>query len=260
MATGSEGCPYFARSLMELLFETTIDGGRYIDWLLSGLQWTVLLWFGGVIIASIIGIVVGSGRTARSMPLRALSRAYVQVFRNVPLLVQAFLWYFVLPELLPTSIGTALKQMAPPWGSFVPALIAVGMYSGGRVAEQIRSGIQSLPNGQREAAFALGLSSFTTYSQVLIPQALRTMAPSLTSEALALLKNTSVAMTIGLLELSAQAQQMNEFTFRTFESFSVVTLTYFVLSLLIYGAAELVIHRLGATRKPRTALASEQSS
>ncbi|GAB3627586.1 amino acid ABC transporter permease [Pandoraea terrae] len=234
---------------MQLLFETTIDGGRYIDWLLSGLRWTMFLWFGGAVIATTFGIVIGCGRTARSATFRFLSRAYVQVFRNVPLLVQAFLWYFVLPELLPTQIGTAIKQMPPPWASLLPALVAVGLYTGARVAEQIRSGIQSLPSGQREAAFALGLSGFTTYSCVLVPQALRTMAPSLTSEALALLKNTSVAMTIGLLELTAQAQQMNEFTFRTFESFSAVTLTYFALSLVIYWCAELIIRRFATTRK-----------
>ncbi|WP_206100052.1 amino acid ABC transporter permease [Pandoraea sp. XY-2] len=145
-------------------------------------------------------------------------------------------------------------------GSFVPALVAVGTYTGARVAEQIRSGIQSLPKGQREAAFALGLSSFTTYALILIPQALRTMAPSLTSEALALLKNTSVAMTIGLLELTAQAQQMNEFTFRTFESFSVVTVTYLVLSLLIYGVAELVIRRFSSTKKSALAPVTESLS
>ncbi|WP_206100051.1 ABC transporter permease subunit [Pandoraea sp. XY-2] len=101
---------------MELLFETTIDGGRYIDWLLSGLEWTVLLWLGGAVIATVLGIVVGSGRTARSLGFRVIARAYVQVFRNVPLLMQAFLWYFVLPELLPVSLGSALKQMPPPWG------------------------------------------------------------------------------------------------------------------------------------------------
>lgn len=234
---------------MQLLFETTIDGGRYIDWLLSGLRWTVLLWVGGAVIATVFGVVVGCGRTAQSATFRIIARTYVQVFRNVPLLVQAFLWYFVIPEILPTPIGNAIKQMPAIWGSFLPALVAVGLYTGARVAEQVRAGIQSLPKGQREAAFALGLSSFNTYACILVPQALRTMAPSLTSEALALLKNTSVAMTIGLMELSAQAQQMNEFTFRTFESFSYVTLVYFALSLLVYGCAELVIRGVAISHR-----------
>ncbi|MFT4065047.1 amino acid ABC transporter permease [Paraburkholderia sp.] len=228
---------------MQLLFETTVDGNHYFNWLLSGLYWTLLLWLGAAVISAVLGVAVGSGRTSRSKVLRTLSRAYVQVFRNIPLLLQAFLWYFVFPEILPAALGNAIKQMPPPWASFVPALIAIGLYTGARVAEQIRAGIQSLPKGQREAAHALGLSSFTTYACILIPQSLRTMAPSLTSEALALLKNTSVAMTIGLLDLTAQAQQMNEFTFRTFESFSVVTVTYFALSLVIYGAAEIVMRR-----------------
>jgi glutamate/aspartate transport system permease protein len=222
---------------MNLLFETTVDGNHYFNWLLSGLMWTVVLWFGAALIASFFGVLVGCGRTVNNGFARGLSRTYVQIFRNIPLLLQAFLWYFVFPEIVPATLGNFLKSMAPPWASFVPALIAIGLYTGARVAEQVRAGIQSLPKGQREAAHALGLSSWYQYTCVLLPQALRTMAPSLTSEALALLKNTSVAMTIGLLDLTAQAQQMNELTFRTFESFGVVTLTYFVLSLLIYWGA-----------------------
>lgn len=229
---------------MQLLFETTVDGNLYINWLLFGLLWTVLLWIGAIFIASVFGILIGCGRTTQSAVLRALSRTYVQVFRNIPLLLQAFLWYFVVPELLPRGLGSAVKSMPPPWASFIPALIAVGLYTGARVAEQVRSGIQALPTGQREAALALGLSTYDLYASVLVPQALRIMAPSLTSEALALLKNTSVAMTIGLLELTAQAQQMNEFTFRTFESFTIVTLVYFALSLIVYWIAALLSVRL----------------
>lgn len=234
---------------MQLLFETTVDGDLYINWLLSGLLWTVLLWFGAGFIAVVFGILIGCGRTAENSLFRAVSRTYVQIFRNIPLLLQAFLWYFVFPELLPWGLGNAIKSTPPPWASFIPALIAVGLYTGARVAEQVRSGIQALPKGQREAAHALGLSNYDLYACVLVPQALRTMAPSLTSEALALLKNTSVAMTIGLLELTAQAQQMNEFTFRTFESFSVVTLVYFSLSLIVYWIAALMSARFSfATR------------
>jgi glutamate/aspartate transport system permease protein len=239
--------PPYRYSIMQLLFETTIDGGRYIDWLLSGLSWTLLLWFGAAVIAAVFGVCMGCGRTSDSTVFRTVSRTYVQVFRNVPLLLQAFLWYFVFPELLPSGLGGALKSMPPPWGSFVPALIAVGLYTGARITEQVRAGIQALPKGQREAAHALGLSGLNTYASVLVPQALRSMAPALTNEALALLKNTSVAMTIGLLELTAQAQQMNEFTFRTFESFSVVTGVYFALSLAIYWAAHLVAAKYPST-------------
>lgn len=237
---------------MQLLFETTVDGNLYINWLLSGLLWTVLLWFGAAFIATAFGIAIGCGRTAQNAFFRTVSRSYVQVFRNIPLLLQAFLWYFVFPELVPSALGSAIKNMPPPWASFIPALIAVGLYTGARVAEQVRSGIQALPKGQREAAHALGLSNYSTYACVLVPQALRTMAPSLTSEALALLKNTSVAMTIGLLDLTAQAQQMNEFTFRTFESFGVVTLVYFALSLGIYWIATLISAWCSPTAKLAT--------
>ena len=225
---------------MRFLFEPTTDGSTYFSWLMSGLLWTLLLWVTAGIAAFALGVVTGALRTAPSLVLRAIGRCYVQVFRNVPLIVQAFLWYFVFPEIVPVSFGNYIKSVPPPWASFVPALIALALYTGARVAEQIRAGIKALPDGQLKAGHALGMSTWQSYRLLLIPQALRITVPTLTSEALGLLKNTSVALTIGLLELTAQAQQINEFTFKTFGAFGSATIIYLVTALVVYQAAALI--------------------
>src|ERR1700679_3226687 len=220
---------------MSLLFETTPDGaGRYIDWILSGLGWTLSLALGAWTIALVVGTLVGVGRTLPGGIWPRLGRVYVETFRNIPLLVQMFFWYFVLPELLPQRIGLAIKQMDPPWGSFVPALICLGLFTAARIAEQVRAGVQALPAGQRAAASALGLSRGGMYRLILLPQAFRIILPTLTSEFMTIFKNTSVALTIGLVELTATAREINENTFRTFEAFGVVTIVYLVIALLAW--------------------------
>lgn len=217
-----------------MLFEQTADGQRYIDWLLSGLGWTLALAFFGWWIAFAVGLVVGIGRTVQNRIVAALARLYVEIFRNIPVLVQMFLWYFVLPEILPTSLGNAIKQIPPPWGSFFPALVCLGLYTAARIAEQVRAGIEALPKGQTEAANALGLTGYQTYRHVVVPQALRLIVPSLTSEVMGIYKNTSVALTIGLMELTAQARQISEATFQTFTAFGAATLIYLALALIAY--------------------------
>jgi glutamate/aspartate transport system permease protein len=220
---------------MSLLFEPTPDGaGRYYDWILNGLGWTLTLALGAWTIALVVGTLVGVARTLASGILPKLGRVYVETFRNVPLLVQMFFWYFVLPELLPARIGLAIKQMEPPWASFVPALICLGLFTAARIAEQVRAGIQALPTGQTQAAFALGLSRTRMYRLVLLPQAFRIILPTLTNEFMTIFKNTSVALTIGLVELTATAREINENTFRTFEAFGVVTIVYLVIALLAW--------------------------
>ncbi len=222
--------------MSSVLFETVQDGEEiYLDWLLSGLGWTLALALAGWCIAFVVGVLVGCGRTSSHRGVAIASRLYVEVFRNIPVIVQMFLWYFVLPELLPKGLGDALKKMAPPWGSFVPALVGLSLYTAARVAEQVRSGIEALPQGQRAAAQALGMTERKVYQLVLLPQALRIIMPTLTSEVMGIFKNTSVALTIGLLELTAQARQINEFTFKTFESFGSATVVYLLLALTVYA-------------------------
>ncbi|MDE2065286.1 MAG: amino acid ABC transporter permease [Bradyrhizobium sp.] len=221
---------------MSLLFETTPDGAsRYIDWILSGLAWTVSLAFGAWAIALVVGTMIGVARTLPGGIWPRLGRVYVEAFRNIPLLVQMFFWYFVLPELLPERLGLAIKQMDPPWSSFVPALVCLGLFTAARIAEQVRAGVQALPAGQSQAAAALGFGRVGLYRQILLPQAFRIILPTLTNEFMTIFKNTSVALTIGLVELTATAREINENTFRTFEAYGVVTLVYLVIALLAWS-------------------------
>lgn len=220
--------------MFDVLFERAADGQFYIQWLLSGLCWTLALAISGWGIAFFVGLIVGTGRTVSNRVIAALCRLYVEIFRNIPVLVQMFLWYFVLPELLPETAGTWIKQLPQPWGSFFPALICLGLYTASRVAEQVRAGIEALPRGQSEASAALGLSHAKTYRFVILPQALRLIIPSLTSEVMGIYKNTSVALTIGLLELTAQSRQISEATFQTFAAFGGATIMYLMLALVAY--------------------------
>jgi glutamate/aspartate transport system permease protein len=220
---------------MSLLFETTPDGAaRYLDWIINGLSWTLCLALGAWIIALVVGTFVGVARTLPNGILPRAGRVYVETFRNIPLLVQMFFWYFILPELLPVRLGMAIKQMDPPWGSFIPALICLGLFTAARIAEQVRAGLQALPRGQMQAASALGFDRGGTYRLILLPQAFRIILPTLTNEFMTIFKNTSVALTIGLVELTATAREINENTFRTFEAFGVVTIVYLVIALIAW--------------------------
>jgi len=218
----------------KIFWELSPDGhGTYMDTLLSGLQWTIATALAAWVIAFVLGSIVGVLRTTQSKWVVRLAGAYVELFRNVPLLVQLFLWYFVLPELLPEALGNAMKQIAPPWGAYWPAVLCLGFFTSSRVAEQIRAGIQSLPRGQRMAATALGLRDTQVYRYVLLPIAYRVILPPLTSEFMNIIKNSSVAMTIGLLELTGRARSMQEFSFQVFEAFAAATVLYLIVSLVI---------------------------
>jgi len=170
-------------------------------------------------------------RTTPVRWLRLLGDAWVELFRNVPLLVQMFLWFFVVPELLPASVGVWLKQL--PRSAFYTAVVCLSLYTSARVAEQTRAGIQSLARGQGMAGIALGLTLPQTYRFVLLPMALRIVMPPLTSEFLNVIKNSAVALTIGLVELTASARSIQEFSFQVFEAFTAATLIYMVLNLIV---------------------------
>jgi glutamate/aspartate transport system permease protein len=215
-----------------IFWQISPDGrGTYLDTLVAGLGWTLATALAAWIIALVLGMVVGVIRTTPLPWLRRLGDAWVEVFRNIPLLVQMFLWFFVVPELLPVSVGTWLKQL--PRSAFYTAVICLGLYTSARVAEQVRAGIQSLNRGQGMAGVALGLTLPQTYRFVLLPMALRIVMPPLTSEFLNVIKNSAVALTIGLVELTASARSIQEFSFQVFEAFTAATLIYMVLNLLV---------------------------
>ena len=215
-----------------IFWQLSPDGrGTYLDTLIAGLGWTLATALSAWVIALILGMIVGVIRTTPVRGLRILGDAWVEIFRNVPLLVQMFLWFFVVPELLPPAVGTWLKQL--PRSAFYTAVVCLGLYTSARVAEQTRAGIESLARGQRMAGIALGLTLPQTYRFVLLPMALRIVMPPLTSEFLNVIKNSAVALTIGLVELTASARSIQEFSFQVFEAFTAATLIYMVLNLLV---------------------------
>jgi glutamate/aspartate transport system permease protein len=212
----------------------------YLGWMLAGLKMTIALSLSAWIMALLLGALFGVLRTVPSRLWSGLATAYVELFRNVPLLVQLFIWYFVLPELLPQSLGDAFKQMNPMAQQFIAALVCLGFFTSARVCEQVRSGIDSLPRGQKNAGLALGFTLPQTYRYVMLPMALRLIVPPLTSEFLNIFKNSAVASTIGLLELAAQGRQLVDYTAQPYESFIAVTVFYMVINVVVMS----LMHRV----------------
>lgn len=218
-----------------IFFEPNPMGtGTYLDMLLSGLVLTLktaaLAW----VIALVFGSLIGVMRTLPSKAAGWLGFCWVEFFRNMPLLVQLFLWFFVLPELLPRSAGLWMKQL--PNAPFWTAAIGIGLFMSARVAVQLQAGIGSLPRGQKMAATALGLTTAQGYRYVLLPIAFRLILPPLTSEFLNTIKNTAVAITIGLIELTGQARSMQEFSFQVFEAFTAATVLYLLVNAVVVTA------------------------
>jgi len=218
----------------KVLLETEPGGtGSYLHYLIVGLGWTLVTALAAWVIALVVGAFVGTVRTTNLKWAVRAGNLYVEIFRNIPLIVQMFLWFFVVPELLPKALGDWIKQMPPPWSSYLPAVMCLGIFTSVRVAEQVRAGINSLPRGQRFAGTAMGLNEFQTYRFVILPQAFRIIMPPLTSEFMNIIKNSSVALTIGLLELTGRARAMQEFSFRVFEAFTAATVIYLLTNLLV---------------------------
>jgi glutamate/aspartate transport system permease protein len=201
--------------------------------LLQGLQWTLALSLSAWLVALLLGTLFGVLRTVPNRLLATIGATYVEVFRNTPLLVQLFSWYFVLPELLPAALGNAIKQTDPLLQQFLAAWLCLGCFTGARVAEQVRAGIESLPKGQKPAALALGLTLPQAYRHVLLPISFRIIVPPLTSEFLNTFKNSAVASTVGLIELSRQAQQLVDYTAQPYEAFIAVTVLYALINVAV---------------------------
>lgn len=215
------------------VFARQVQAGEetYLDWLLTGLGWTLACSLGAWLIAFALGTLIGALRTTRSRWFAAFGAAWVELFRNIPLLVQMFVWFFVVPELLPRELALWVKQDMPG-KELVTATLCLGLFTSARIAEQVRAGIESLPRGQREAALALGLTTLQAYRHVLLPRALRVIVAPLTSELMNTFKNSSVAFAIGLMELTFQARQMQEDSEQGIETYLAVTLLYFLCAFI----------------------------
>ena len=206
----------------------------YLGWLLSGIRWTLLVAGCAWVIAFLVGSLIGVTRTLPSQFLRAIGAVYVEVFRGIPLLVQLFIWYFVVPELLPHDAGMWVKRELP-LPEVATAVVCLGTYTAARVAEQVRSGIQALSGDLANAGRAIGLTERQNYVHIRLPISYRVIIPPLTSEFLTIFKNSSLALTIGVLELTAQSRQIENYTFHGFEAFTAATVVYLVITLSVVG-------------------------
>ena len=213
-----------------------VTSGKYFGWLLSGLYTTVQLSAVSIVLAFLLGLVLAVMRMSRVRPLRWLAYGYLEFFRNTPLLVQMFFWYFGSYKLLPEAVNDMLAQTS---FEFTAAVIALTIYTSAFIAEDIRSGVRSIPKEQMEAARSSGFSYVRAMQYVILPQAIRITIPPLINQFLNLTKNSSLAMTIGVAELTYQARQVESYTFKGYEAFTAATLVYLVLSLLITGLVNL---------------------
>ncbi len=217
----------------------------YLGWILSGLKVTVLLSICAWIIAFLVGSLFGILRTVPNKFLSSLGTIYVEIFRNVPLIVQFFTWYLVIPEFLPSSLRDWVKMdLDPNIQFFISSTLCLGLFTAARMTEQVRAAIQSLPRGQKAAGLAMGLTLPQTYRYVLLPNAYRVIIPPMTSEMLNLVKNSAIASTIGLVDMAAQAGKLLDYSARAYESFTAITLAYVGINVIIMLAMHLLEKRV----------------
>lgn len=218
---------------MNVLFQLSVDPA--LPWwafLLYGLRISLALVACAFLIAISVGSVVGVMRTSRNRWVVRLSGCYVFVFRNIPLLVQFFLWFYVVPG-LSDPIKRLVLDADPAVVQFTASVLCLGIYTSARIAEDVRSGIEALADGQRQAAYAIGLNEFGVYRYVLLPVAFRIIIPQLTSEATSLVKNSSVAYSIGLAELFSRTLTMGELTFQFTTAFVASAVGYMSVTLVL---------------------------
>lgn len=198
----------------------------------DGAIWTIGLALSSFALAVAVGTVIGTLRTSENKALSLFCEAWIEIFRNIPLIVQIFIWYFVVPEIVPAYKAWIISA-DPIYSQFISAFLCLGLFTSSRVAEQVRAGISSLPKGLSNAAKALGLTTVQRYRFVVLPMAFRLILPPLTSEAMNLIKNTAVAITIGLPELTMRANEMGEDTFQFFAAYVWATILYIAIALVV---------------------------
>lgn len=213
-----------------------VTSGQYYEWLVAGFKITLQLSAISILLAFIVGLLIAVMRMSSNRPVRWFALAYLEFFRNTPLLVQVFFWYFGSYKILPMFVNDWLNETG---FEFAAAVIALTIYTSAFIAEDIRSGVLSIPKEQMEAARSAGFSYLRSMQYIILPQAVRITIPPLINQFLNLAKNSSLAMTIGVMELTYQARQVESYTFKGFEAFSAATLVYIVISLSITALVNL---------------------
>jgi len=214
-------------------------GGKeqtYLQWMLSAWGWTLTISLLALVLALIVGSMIGIIRTAPNKWLARFGEAWTELFRNIPLLVQVFLWYHVLPALFPS-----LRDAVPP---SVLVICALGFFTSARIGEQVKAGINTLPRGQRYAGQAMGMTLPQTYRYVLLPMAYRIVIPPLTSESMNLVKNSAVAFAVSIPDMSQFVQQVSEETAHFYEVYIPITLLYFLSAFLLNRVAKFIEARV----------------
>jgi glutamate/aspartate transport system permease protein len=219
----------------QVFLQDTGADQTYLQWMMSAWGWTLAVALLGLLVALVVGSIVGILRTVPNKLLSWLGEAWTEVFRNIPLLVQLFLWYHVLPAIF-------LPLRAVP--SFWLVVFGLGFFTSARIAEQVKAGILTIPKGQRYAGLAMGLTLPQTYRYVLMPVAFRIVIPPLTSESMNIVKNSSVAFAVSITELTFFAQQAAEETSRGVEIYLAVSFLYFISAFAINRIALLIEHRV----------------
>jgi len=227
---------------------------KYWSWLLSGWSVTLIASLLVIAAASVLGLLFALARTTALAPVRAAAGVYLSVFRNTPLLVQLFFWYFAVPGLLPQAwtawlnSGHALQwgafSLAWPSFEFVASLVGLVLYSTAYVGEEIRAGLNSVARSQTQAAQSLGMARWQVLRHIVLPQGLAKTIGPLFGQYMNIVKNTSLGMTIGLVELSYRARQAEAETFQSFQVYGITTLLYIVL----IAAMEILSQRLQQRR------------
>ena len=207
-----------------------VTSGKYAHWILSGFYTTVQISAVSIVLAFFLGLAIAVMRMSSYTPFRWLALVYLEFTRNTPLLVQMFFWYFGSYKILPQVVNDWLGRIN---FEFAAGAIALTIYTSAFIAEDIRSGVRSIPKEQMEAARSAGFSFLRSMQYIILPQALRIIIPPLINQFLNLTKNSSLAMTIGVAELTYQARQVESYTFRGYEAFTAATLIYLVMSLFI---------------------------
>ena len=219
----------------QVFLQDTGGGRTYLEWLMSAWGWTLSVAVMSLVVALVVGSLMGILRTTPNKWLVGIGECWTELFRNVPLLVQIFLWYHVIP-----SIFLGLRAVP----SIVLVVFALGFFTSARISEQVKAGIQALPKGQRYAGLAMGLTLPQTYRYVLLPMAFRIVIPPLTSESMNIVKNSSVAFAVSIAELTMFAMQAQEETSRGIEIYLAVTALYFVSAFAINRLALYIEQRV----------------
>lgn len=221
---------------MALEFETILTGDN-AQLIIDGLYVTLKLAVGSWSFAMILALLLLVVRLTENRYAGWVVSAYVSYHRNVPTLIQLMMWYFAIPTLLPTSIQDWINNSN---AEFIFSLIALSLCQAAYFSEDIRSGLRAIPNGQNEAARALGMSYIRSLKYVILPQGIRNSLPAIINHTVLLFKNTSLAMVIGVADLTYATRDIENRTFLTFESYLIATVGYLVFSLMLMGIGALL--------------------